>query len=407
MTLFRAAVVTAIFASMMLVLDYQNPMQPTFCGARSGCAEVASSELGKVIAGFLHDYGAGTTLPQLGLFAFLLLLVGSFTLRPTSATGSLGPDGRTYSQPSFIRGRVMALAIASGIGGVVAAVLIVAQATIHAFCLYCMIVDTSMMFAAACAIILYVVGSDEERTKRALAASTSVPVIAAWSILATGALGLPFLWTLYPVTPPLPKEIQALEEPGKVTIVSLTDFECPHCRKFHPYLTAARQKPDIAFKRLMVPLPFHRNGLFAARTYLCVPEDRRDETAERLYEMPPEDMAGDGLTALAEEMGVPKEDFLTCADSEATTARIQADVGIFEAIKGRGLPLTYVGRYAIEGSDVKRLQATVANANAAPPELPTWALFALSGLLIAAVTGFAWRRADDNLSDVLSPRGRA
>jgi len=394
-TLFRAAVVTAIFASMMLVLDYQNVGKPTFCGADSGCGAVKSSELGQTIAEFLKLYMGGATLPQLGLFAFLVLLVVSFTLRPTSATGSLGPDGRTYSQPSFIRGRVMGLAALSALGGVVAAVLIVAQAAIHTFCLYCMIVDTSMMFAAACAIILWRIGSDEERTKRSLAASTSVPVIAAWSVLATLAIGLPFVWTLFPM---VPSEIRAMQEPGKITIVSITDFECPHCRKLHPHLTAARQKPDVVFKRLMMPLPFHEHAMFAARTYLCVPEDRRDDTAERLYEMAPEEMGGEGLIALAGEMGVSRADFLACADSDATTAELTRQAGIFQAIGGQGLPLTYVGGYVVLGADVKGLESVVAKGKSGPLQLPQWALFVVAGLFLAGVTGFTWRRADDLLS---------
>ena len=31
-------------------------------------------------------------------------------------------------------------------------------------------------------------------------------------------------------------QIAALQVPGKITIVSFTDFECPFCRKLHPIL---------------------------------------------------------------------------------------------------------------------------------------------------------------------------
>lgn len=399
MTLFRAAVLAAIFASMVLVLDYQNPAMRTFCGASSGCAEVQGSELSHDIQEFLQQF-VPVGLPHLGLFSCLVLLVVSFTLRPSAST-SVGPDGRTYAQPTFIRGRVAILAGLSGLGGVLGAVLVVAQAKIHAFCLYCMIVDTSMMFAAACAIVLWRVTPEETAATRGLAASMTVPIIAAWSVLATAAIGLPFVWTLYPTIPPPPKEIAALQQPGKLTIVSMTDFECPYCRKLHPNLTAARTNPDVVFKRVMAPLVFHVRAIPAARTYLCVPEDRRDEAAEALYTMPIDEITSESLEKVAADLGVTRDAYLACYDAESTTQALVDDLAFFDAVMGEGsagkgpLPATYVGRYPVIGADAKRLDALVKGWKSMPIELPTWLLHALSAALLLAVAGFSWRRASD------------
>ncbi|MFO0612776.1 MAG: DsbA family protein [Polyangiaceae bacterium] len=392
LTLFRAALLTALFACMVLVLDYQNPVQPTFCGATSGCAEVQSSDLGIAIAMFLHTNFGGVGLPQLGLFALLALLVVSFTLRPASSAGSVGPDGRTYASPTFIRGRVSGLAIAAGLGGLVAAGLVIAQATIHAFCLYCMIVDTSMMFAAACAIVLWRTTGDEAQTKRALQPASSALVIGLWSMLATAAIGLPFLWTLYPIVPPLPKALEELQVPGKITMVSMTDFECPFCRRMHPFLTAARKNPDVVFKRIMAPLGFHPHAAIMARAYVCVPEDRRDEMADRLYEIEPDAMDAEAFIAMATEFGVTREDFLACVDSDAAIEQVSRDAEIFTSLGGRGLPLTYVGKYAVFGLDPERLDVVLKRAKVSRPELPVWALYALCAALLAGVTAYSWRR---------------
>lgn len=393
LTLFRVAILAAVFGSMVLVLDYQNPVQPTFCGARSGCAEVQFSKTGIAIAEFLGSLIPGVSLPQLALFAFLLLLGGSFALRPPSA--AVGPDGRTYAQPTYIRGRVAVLAFVSVIGGLVAAGLVVLQATIHAFCLYCMIVDTSMMFAAASAIVLWRTTTDEAATKRGLAPASTASMIGVFSGVAAAAIGLPFLWTLYPVVPPLPKEIEALQEPGKITVVSMTDFECPFCRKMAPYLTEAKKNPDVAFKRIMVPLPFHQSARFAARAYLCVPEDQRDEMATKLYQA--ESMNGQDFIDMAKDLGVDESTFLACADADETSDEIDRQMAIFKAVGGEGLPLTYVGRYAVFGADPRRLTAVLKNAKATPPELPTWMLYVLMGALVVGATVFSWRRCDDSL----------
>lgn len=396
MTLLRAALAVAIAASMALVLDYKNARQPTFCGDAGGCAAVQNSKLGADISEFLAAYVGGVGLPQIGLFAFLGLLVFSFFLRPGVGAGSVGPDGRTYAQPTFIRGRVAVLAGIAAVGGLLAAGLVVAQATIHAFCLYCMIVDTSMMFAAACAIILWRTADDEDALKRSLQPATHGVMIGVWSGVAFAAVMLPFLWTLYPVVPPLPKEIQALQEPGKITVVSMTDFECPHCRRLSSTLTEVRKNPDVAFKRIMVPLPFHPSAGFAARSYLCVPEELREEMAHKLYEaeFP---LSGEGYITMATDLGVTREEFVKCADAEETSEEVARQAALFSAIHGEGLPLTYVGRYAVVGAEPSRLLAAVRSARSNPPELPPWLVFVLLGALVGGATVYAWRRCDDVL----------
>ena len=67
---------------------------------------------------------------------------------------------------------------------------------------------------------------------------------------------MPFVWGRYPVIPPLPAAIQAMQVEGKLTVVSMTDFECPFCRKLNPYLAEIKKRDDVAYKRVMVPLAF-------------------------------------------------------------------------------------------------------------------------------------------------------
>ncbi|MDE2584844.1 MAG: thiol:disulfide interchange protein DsbA/DsbL [Betaproteobacteria bacterium] len=51
---------------------------------------------------------------------------------------------------------------------------------------------------------------------------------------------------------------QATETPGKIEVIEFFSYGCPHCKDFHPLVTAwaAKQSQDVVFKR--VPVTFGR-----------------------------------------------------------------------------------------------------------------------------------------------------
>ena len=211
----RLPLLVALLASAALWIEYRNAGDPAFCSAGSGCAKVRASEYARLY---------GVPLPIIGLIAFGLLF--SLTV--------LARSKRLHRL----------VAAVAGIGGLAGISLIILQATaVHAFCKWCLAVDSSAIVAALAAIALLVVVERSEAARETVAAlGDSFPATLAWTAAGVAAIALPFIWASYPVVPPLPPELAAMTVPGKVNIISFTDFQCPFCRKFHPRLDGLREQ---------------------------------------------------------------------------------------------------------------------------------------------------------------------
>ncbi len=356
--LIRAALVAAVMAAAALIIDYQNPGDPAFCGVESACLQLRRSTVGQEIAERLYPLN----LPQLGLLSFVVLLALSFF------------------QSS--RARVQVLAAACTLGGLGAAGLIVAQASARIFCLYCMIVDTSTLVAAGASLALLSKLKTEADLARLLTPSMRWDVTLRWFTAIAVAVGGPFIWARYPVVPALPAPIQAFQTPGKLTVVSFTDFQCPYCRLTHPILTALRKRPDVDFHRVMAPLEFHLGAEPAALGYLCTPEDRRDELAELLYAADETHLTTPGVVEMARTLGVDGDAVQACIDSPKAHEKLALEKKIFQDAGGAGLPTTYIGRSVIVGYDVERYKRVIVSGDPGSFSLPVWALFVLTGLSI-------------------------
>lgn len=357
----QAALALALVAATVLFIDYRNAGDPAFCGVASGCFAVR-------VSGYSHL--GGVPLPHLALPAFAILLGGSIFAR----------------EPEHHR----LVAGVAGLGGIAAIVLIAIQAAvIGAFCPWCVIVDSSAIVAGAAAIVvMFYVGDSAERAREVTLAG---PAEAAWGVAGALAVALPFVWARYPVVPPAPPEIAAEAVPGKVTIVSFTDFECPFCRKLHPMLDEVREKHGdrIHFVRKMKPLAGHPGALPAAKAYVCAPEGKRDAVAGALYQAESAQLTDRKLPALASMLDLGSRDaFAACLAAEATMAAIERDSAQFAALRGKGLPFTWVNARVVLGADAERLNRTVEEELSGPrPALPIEAMFALLGAAIAAA---AW-----------------
>ncbi|AUX38309.1 MULTISPECIES: vitamin K epoxide reductase family protein [Sorangium] len=359
-TLFRLALFVAIAASAALVVEYQNAGDPAFCGVSSGCFAVRVSPYSRLF---------GVPLPNLGLAAFTTLLAASLLARE--------------------RWHHVAIAAASAAGGLAATVLLGLQAfAIGAFCAWCVAVDVA---ALAAAITSALVAWQAWRMPRAAfdrAAQGGLPATTAWGAAAVAAVGLPFLWGSYPVIPPLPPELAALQEPGKITVVAFTDFECPFCRRLHPELSQMEEPygDRLRHVRKMVPLPSHPGALPAAKAYVCAPPDKREQAAALLYSASPSKLTDDRVASVLAPLGLPAG-FEACLAAPETQAKIDADVALYGRMEARGLPATYVGRRLVVGYNPDRLRDALRREAAGDPlSLPLPLLFvALFGVSAAAV----------------------
>lgn len=359
------ALALAVCASTALVIDYQHVGEPAFCGVESACFQVRLSP---------YSHLFGIPLPNLALPAFAVLMGGSIFAS------------------NALHHRI--LAAIAGVGAVAAAALIAIQAvSIGAFCKWCVIVDSSALIAGFASIGLAVWIKGDE--KRAALASVQGRSATAWSIAGAAAIGLPFLWARYPDLPPPPPEIAAQLQPGKVTIISYTDFECPFCRQLHPTMDALREKykDKIRFVRKMKPLAGHAGAMPAAKAWVCAPETKRDDVAAALYEMEPGDLKLEKLVDLADKFGLgSREAFSVCMQSKVTEAAVERDASEFVHIHGRGLPYTFVNGRTIVGRNPDGLTRAVEMELGGPgTELPVSAMFAILALLVVGASAITWR----------------
>ncbi|HVY48199.1 MAG TPA: vitamin K epoxide reductase family protein [Minicystis sp.] len=366
LVLLRLPLLVAITASAALLIEYQNAGDPAFCSAVSGCMKVRMSPYSRLF---------GVPLPFYGLAAYGALYTGSLLAR------------------TKLHHRL--LAAVAAVGGVAGIALVAIQgAAVGAFCKWCVTVDTSAVVAAGLAAWLAVRTSRDPATLEAVADVGKAPLLGgAWALLGALAIGLPFLWARYPVVPALPRPIQALEVPGKLNIVSFTDFQCPFCRKLHKDLDAVREENPgrVHFVRLMVPLPGHAAAMPAALAWECVPPAKQDAVATALYETPPGQLAA-AARAIALRFGADADAFDRCVADPATRAKVEHDIALFKEVEGAGLPLTYVNDRLVVGSDARRLRS-VAEIGLAPkgPELPVPLMWIVLGIAYVAASATTLR----------------
>ncbi|HEU0031680.1 MAG TPA: vitamin K epoxide reductase family protein [Kofleriaceae bacterium] len=305
--------IVGLAASIASVIDDLGPTA-TFC-AEAGCQTVRSSD-------WAHPLGIPMSVLGVAFFATMVGL--AFVARPALR-------------------RWLAIA-----GAAWAVWLIVLQAfVIDAWCKLCLVADPSAIVHA----IAVVAGA---RTLRPGLRSIG---------LATPALGAAVLalalWTHHAPPPapppdaPLPGFVVEAQQPGKVTIVELVDFECPFCREMQRRLdhALAQTRVPVTVVRKMVPLPMHKGAIPAAIAWCCAElQGKGDEMARALFAADPEELTPAGCQRLAEQVGCDMERFRR--DVPAAQQRAIAD---FQQAKDAGihqLPTLFIGHRRITGASL-------------------------------------------------------
>ena len=112
-----------------------------------------------------------------------------------------------------------------------------------------------------------------------------------------------------------------------VTIVEVSDFECPFCAMAQPTLQKIRERyPDqvrLVFKHF--PLAFHEHARGAHIAAMCANEQGKFwDYRSRLFESQ-RALEHDQLIQYAQELGLDKAAFVTCLDSEKYLTKIEED----------------------------------------------------------------------------------
>jgi uncharacterized membrane protein/protein-disulfide isomerase len=298
----------ALAVSAALSVNHFRP-NPRFCGYESDCDEVLSSRFGSIL---------GVPLPLVGVAGFGAIL-----------GASLLPGDRAVRLRRW-------LSLAAGAGGLV--LLLLQVFVLHRLCRFCAVVDGA-------AIVLAVL---ELTWGRRAAPAADVRFRPLWLLAAAAALGLGAVFGaagsgVGGASQPPPPEVIALWVPGKVNVVEVADFACPHCRRMHAVLAKflAEEGERVHFVRLTAPMPAHEQARPASRAFLCACEQGKgDEMAEAMFLAA--DLRPEWCERIAASLGLSVPAFRACVSAPETDARLDGDLAGVRAASPRGLPVVWV-----------------------------------------------------------------
>jgi uncharacterized membrane protein len=327
----RLLALVGLAVSAALLVNHVRP-NPRLCGFANDCEEVLTSPFSRPL---------GVPLPLVGVVVFGTLL--GVSLFPGSRAGPL----------------LRPLALAVGIGGLV--LLLVQGLVLQRFCRFCAVVDLS---AVAAGVVQLVWGGGAGATVpgRSRAWWLAGAGLAAGLGAGLGAAGGP----AGDDDQPPPPQVIALWVPGKVNVVEVADFECPHCRRMHAVVSrfVDEEGDHVHFVRLTAPMPAHPQARAASRAYLCgAAQGRDDEMAEALFRAP--DLGPEACERIAAALKLSLPEYRTCAADPATDARLDADLAWVKAATPRGLPVVWVQGRKLQG--VQPIKALREAARAAGP----------------------------------------
>jgi uncharacterized membrane protein len=293
-----------------------------FCSFDS-CEQVTTSVYGKPF---------GVPLPLIGLIGFSVV----FTL-------SLVPS-------QWAIRLVWIFSLLAGVVGI--GLLLIQLAVLHTLCPFCLVVDFAAIGLAGVAW-------------RGL--PEPVPVsrfrLLGWIIAGAMLVMIPVGWTAAIMPEPIPAPVEALWEPGEITIVEVTDFECPFCRQTDAIFRDVLSRHKVRFVRLVAPLPLHENGVPAARAYIAARQlGKGEEMAAELFAA--DSRAPTRCRELAGKLGLNLAEYDRLCDEAATDAEIRATIGWSRNLGG--LPMIWVQQQFIKGvPTASSLEEAIRNAKPA------------------------------------------
>jgi len=207
----------------------------------------------------------------------------------------------------------------------------------------------------------------------------------------------PFMFGTAQAETPTGASIPAgLRVDGKLTIVEMSDFECPYCRTLHPSLSEVLKAygDRIAFVRLSVPLGSHKHARTAAIAYSCAKIQGNGERMAHLL-FAAEDISEKGCVKAAGELDVDQDRFRACLSGPEGEQAMMRDVELAKKITFRGLPTLIVGNETLLGAREpdelrKTIDAQLAGDVRGVSFSKGW-LWSLLGVMFALVAGVSLR----------------
>ena len=327
-----------VFASMLAVDYYFNAH--TFCANGASCQVVAESDFGQKYGKFL---------PALGLTAYSFFFLTSFFFAKTKAK-VFGRYLSTFWIPLAI--------ICCALGALL--FIIVQSIQIHAFCYMCMGIDTSAILMVIPAVLLLLKKAEEVEADDP--SNTKLHPVAWFGLYLLAAAG-PLTWGSFqpPATSTqVPAYIHSFYQEGKINVVEISSFDCPHCRQLHPQLSELlKQYGDkVNFTRLTIPLSERKEACVA---YLCAERQKKSEQyADCLFKDPSKDPQK--LLEYARECSIDESKFNDCVNDPAMLEVVDQCRQDVRDSGFKGAPTVWIDSTPIIGYDESRGMTPYINA---------------------------------------------
>lgn len=136
---------------------------------------------------------------------------------------------------------------------------------------------------------------------------------------------------------------------GQVTVIEFIDFECGHCRVVSAELAPLLAKHRARFRvvRHYVPLAMHAHAMDAARAAVCAePQGKADAVADALFRA---ELGMNTAAEIAVRVGADEAALIACMADPKTDQRIDADLAMFRAAGGTGVPTIWIDDQELVG----------------------------------------------------------
>lgn len=141
-----------------------------------------------------------------------------------------------------------------------------------------------------------------------------------------------------------------LGHPGApVTIVEYTDYQCPHCGRFHNTTFEELKKNYIDTGKIQfisrdLPLGFHQNALKAAQAARCAGEQDKFWQMRDLLIRNSSKLEGKAILSYAQQVQLDTDKFNDCVSADKYADDIRREVAEANSIGITGTPSFIVGR---------------------------------------------------------------
>jgi protein-disulfide isomerase len=140
-----------------------------------------------------------------------------------------------------------------------------------------------------------------------------------------------------------------------VTIVEISDFECPFCSRVGPTLKSVQDKygKDVRIVWMNNPLPFHKNAKGAANAALEAHAQKGDKAFWAMHDKMfanQKTLTTDNLEAWAKELGLNMAKFKKALADDKYAKTIQEQQALASSLGARGTPAFFINGRNLRGA---------------------------------------------------------